>query len=499
MTPTDDLFVLIQAMSKAERRRFALEAREDHNYVRLFQAIAAQGQYDEAALREAFAGEAFVKNFSVAKAYLYDRILHVLRSPLKPTSPEMAMRRLLDDVELLQGKGLFAQAQKVVLRGIAQARALDLPALEAEFHKWRRRVVNQLGGKARAEALEAVDAEETAALQALVEDSQLRALFAQVQGMALQQIDLRQPANANRLSDLMAHPLLAGPPDGLRFQARCNYHLTHATHTRMHGDAAASLAHHQAHVQVWEAHPRQVAAFPHPYVNALAGFLDSCIRSHAYEGFAARLAALRALPLQDAKLRAQAFYLGHHLALRYAISTGHLDEGVQQAADIEAGLVTHARFLHPGVPLTFRYNLAVVHFLAGDHRTTVRYVNRILNDTALGLRKDVLDATRLLELAAHFELAHHDLLESLLRSMDRRLRLQPRAYAFEKVLVQGIRRLLDTPEEGQAAVFVEMREAFDTIKGATYIAGREEIHWWLLGRIEGRPVQALMQAADQPG
>lgn len=493
MTPTDDLHALIQTLTKAELRRFALEAGEDANYLRLFQAIAAQTTYDEAALRAEFEGEAFVKNFSVAKAYLYTRILHVLRSTLKSASPEMALRRLLDDVELLHGKGLFAQAQKVVARGITQARALDLPAIEAELHKWQRRIVNQLGGKARAEALLAVDAEEAAALRSLVEDAQLRGLLAQVQGMALRQIDLRRPENASLLASYMAHPLLAGPPDGLRFQARCNYHLAHATQARMLGDAAASLAQHSAHVQVWEVHPQQIKAFPHQYVNALAVFLDSCIRSHEFSGFAERLAALQALSSPDAKLRAQAFYFGHHLELRYAISTGQLETGQQKAAAIEEGLAIHARFLPPGVPLTFRYNLAVVHFLAGDHRTTVRYVNRILNDGALGLRKDVLDATRLLELAAHFELAHHDLLESLLRSMDRRLRLEPRAYAFEKVLVQGIRRLLDTPVAQQVAVFEEMRQAFDAIKGATYIAGREEIHWWLLGRIEGRPVAELMR------
>lgn len=493
MTPTDDLHALVHALSQAERRRFALEAGPSSNYLRLFQAIAAQNPYDEAALRAEFAGEAFTKNFSVAKAYLHERILHVLRSQLKPASPEMALRRLLDDVELLHGKGLYAQAHKVVLRGLAQAQALDQPATEAELHKWRRRLVNQLGGKDRMATLAAVDADEAAALRNLSADATLRGLLSQVQGMALRQIDLRRPENADLLAGYMAHPLLTAPPDGLPFQARCNYHLAHANHTRMQGDAAASLAQYQALVLVWEAHPRQATAFPHQYVNALAGFLDSCLRSHRFEGFEQRLGALLALATDDARLRAQAFYLGHHLQLRHAISTGQLAAGVGQAAAIEAGLAAHARFLHAGVPLTFRYNLAVVHFLSGDHRATVRYVNRILNDAALGLRKDVLDATRLLELAAHFELAHHDLLESLLRSMDRRLRLEPQAYAFEKVLVQGIRRLLDTPPDGQVAVFEEMRQAFDAIKGATYIAGREEIHWWLLGRIEGRPVAELMR------
>ena len=493
MNATDDLYQLIQSLTKAEKRQFALDAGEGSNYVRLFHAIAAQKVYDEAGLRQSFEGEAFAKNFSVAKAYLYERILHVLRTTQKVTNPEMALRRVLDNLELLYVKGLFDQAHKQIQRALGQARELDLGGLEVEFLKWRRRLINQQSPKDRVEVLERLDVEETDALRRLSEEAALLSVRAQVQSINLQQIDLRLPANVARLSALMEHPLLNMGADRLAFHARISYFQIHATYQRMVGQSGESLGYQKALLQAWEDAPKLKAAFPELYIHALTAFLDGCLRAHRFEGFGESLAILDTLPLEDARLRARAFYLGQHLNLRYAITTGNLDWGILKADAIEEGLVRHGKFLSATVPVTFLYNLAVVHFLALDFPATIKYVNRILNQAHLSVRKDILDATRLLELAAHYELAHADLLESLLRSMDRRLRMQPRAFAFEKILVQGIRKLLDTREGEERGSFEGMRDAFDQMAGATYLAGREEIHFWIQAKIEGKTPGEVMR------
>jgi hypothetical protein len=232
---------------------------------------------------------------------------------------------------------------------------------------------------------------------------------------------------------------------------------------------------------------------PHQYLNALASFLDACIRAHIFEGFHENLALLHALPDPDANFRAQAFYLGHHLELRYAISTGEFQHAMRHTSLIEEGLQRHAKFLNPGVVITFLYNLAVLHFLAQDYPIAIRFINRILNQGTTSIRQDIFDAARVLELASHFSLGNFDLLESLLRSMSRRLRLHPRENAFEKVVVKGLRKLMDAPLPLHKPIFAEIDEELEAVPGAAFLAGREELLLWLRANLLGQTPAELIR------
>ena len=76
MMITDDLFQLIKSLKQTEKRYFKIFASihvkgEQNNYVKLFDAIDRQQEYDEKALLENLHGETFVKQFAVTKNYLY--------------------------------------------------------------------------------------------------------------------------------------------------------------------------------------------------------------------------------------------------------------------------------------------------------------------------------------------------------------------------------------------------------------------------------------------
>ena len=66
---------------KSYFKRYASKLSDDSstNYVQLLDAIAAQEEYEEPALKKKFAKEKFVKQFSVAKTYLYKSIIKARR------------------------------------------------------------------------------------------------------------------------------------------------------------------------------------------------------------------------------------------------------------------------------------------------------------------------------------------------------------------------------------------------------------------------------------
>ena len=75
---TDTLHRLIRSLAKSEKRHFKLFASlhtGDKNYLRLFDAIDRQEEYDEARIKIKFQHERFIKQLSRVKNYLYSMIL----------------------------------------------------------------------------------------------------------------------------------------------------------------------------------------------------------------------------------------------------------------------------------------------------------------------------------------------------------------------------------------------------------------------------------------
>ena len=121
MKPSDNLFDLIQSLNPSEKRHFTLYAQrhiigEENNYLKLFEAIDKQHDYDETALKKKFSHEKFILQIHVAKNYLYSLILKSLNEYHTIDSASLQLRELLNSAEILFGKGLYKQASKMLTK-----------------------------------------------------------------------------------------------------------------------------------------------------------------------------------------------------------------------------------------------------------------------------------------------------------------------------------------------------------------------------------------------
>ena len=116
MAYSDDLYQLVRSMTKGEKRRFRLFAtryRQEKIYLRLFDELNRQKEYDEEGLREKFREEAGITQFHVVKNYLYRMIMKSLHTFEQRSSPQAKVEDLITDIRLLYERGLFKQAWKV--------------------------------------------------------------------------------------------------------------------------------------------------------------------------------------------------------------------------------------------------------------------------------------------------------------------------------------------------------------------------------------------------
>jgi hypothetical protein len=136
----DHLFKFVKTLSKNEKvyikRSASLHQVGDGNkYIKLFNALCEMKVYDEESLRTAFAKDPFFNNFSSAKSYLFNFILHSLESYHK--SPRAEIGSLLHQVEILFEKGMLDQCRKKIIKAEEIANRFELVAYQYDIQSWK--------------------------------------------------------------------------------------------------------------------------------------------------------------------------------------------------------------------------------------------------------------------------------------------------------------------------------------------------------------------------
>mgnify|MGYP000536613426 CR=1 FL=1 len=119
MATSNDLFRLIKSLKQSEKRYFKIFSSthvkgQQNNYVKLFEAVDKQDEYNEGAILKKFKGEKFIKQFSVTKNYLYNFILKSLRSYYSGKDIDSKINEELESVKILNNRGFYKKVLKIV-------------------------------------------------------------------------------------------------------------------------------------------------------------------------------------------------------------------------------------------------------------------------------------------------------------------------------------------------------------------------------------------------
>ena len=87
---------------------------DNNQYLKLFDAIDKQENYDEDDIKKKFAKEKFINQIHVAKNYLYNNILKSLRLYHSDRSKVNELMDILRDVQILYDKSLYKQCRKLL-------------------------------------------------------------------------------------------------------------------------------------------------------------------------------------------------------------------------------------------------------------------------------------------------------------------------------------------------------------------------------------------------
>lgn len=503
MEKNNDLYDLIHSLSKGEKAYFkkytSMHVRgEQNNYTRLFDALEKQKKYDEKKIRHRFRNERFMKQYSVAKNYLYALLLESLES--FHTSVESKLGSLINQTDILQKKRLTLQAAKLIRSGKRTAAHYQKPL---HYLALVQRELLLISGKRYAGTGE----NELAELfnDCYTKIDSVRNLFeywslnAQIYyHIKLKGGYVRSEADKELFEKLLAHPLLKDNKDTQSFLAEYLYHTCLTGYYFSTNNISLMHFHCLEVITLLEKHPHLTDENPQSRIHSLLNLGIAQMGLKKYAEVPDTIQKIRAVKTGSEYMSNQVFEQANTIEMQFFITTGQFEKALALFNLVEKKFSESKKqvlFPHQ-MPVVFFYK-AIVMFALGRTSESAKLLNMGLNEKSLYYRSDLHCFAKIFSLVVHYELGNQDLLYYITRSTYRYLLKRNRLYKFEAIVLNYIRTkmpFLNSKKELHRA-FAELKGELEQLRSDPLEKNALEYFdyiSWLESKIENRDFAAIV-------
>ncbi|MBK7406726.1 MAG: hypothetical protein IPL49_12025 [Saprospirales bacterium] len=457
-TPSDRLFNLIHSLTGSEKRYFKLFAREgkggDNKYLRLFEAIEQQTEFDEEELKQAIYGSESIESrkYSELKSYLFEWVLKSLQAYDEKTSADYRIKSMLLGVRALFRRSRYEDALYSLNKVRKIAWQYEHFTSMVEVVNWEKQIAYARTDIAFLDAeLARIEREEREYLTQLDNLATYRNIFLQLLTSLRKDASMRREEQTRYIEELLEHPQLQHIDLATSHQARIYYYRILSVASYARKDYPRFYELNRALIGLMEERPDLLREDVSEYISALSNMALSC-------GYLQKIEELRAVLKKfkqirpntpDDELKIHRQYYMNKFGL--SIAQGDFEEGLHALEEHQEEVQRFSdSFFRKN---TFYYQYFYIYFGIGNYEQALAYLNEWLSLSGNIERKDLQSVARILNLIIHFEMGNTLLLESLIRSTQRFLQKEERMFEYERAVLQFIKastRAVDKGEEKKA-------------------------------------------------
>ncbi|MBL7948818.1 MAG: hypothetical protein KBA16_03985 [Bacteroidia bacterium] len=442
-TASPDLFLLIRSLSKHEKgyiRTYAFGKRQDDpKFMRLFTAIERLREYDETALLKS---ETYIRQLPRMKMYLYERILDALDNYYSVRNAQLEVRKVLNRITILFEKGLYDACIRQLPKAKELASRYEFFGQWMEAISWERTLMLE---KQLVENFAKVEAEERLVITRLEELAACNVVYDQINKLYSESIWIRSEADHRKYKTALNAPVMRRPDAGMGVLARVLRYKARAKYYSALDERKRYLEVSRRAVELFDSDPAFTNQHLLAYIKALNNLIATLGENDRFQEFDRALEKLRSIPDRfpagnSEKMRSmirmrvllREFY--QNLYLREYDKAGELTETIEERLQKDRHLISavHA--------VIFQYALSYIHFINGDYRKSLRWINAILNLKPLPVNRLFQGYARVLGIILHFELGDVDMLQSLVPSALRFFDKRPDVYPLERMFIHQLWR-----------------------------------------------------------
>ncbi len=452
MKSPDSLFRLIKSLSKQEKWYFKAFAKwnslkDDSNYIRLFDLMDSQEEYDEGKLKKRISTRPLAESFAETKYQLYPNILKSLHAFHLQSSADIRLKILIHQIEILFNKALYGEAFRFIQQGKKIARHYENFIALLDILEWERMTILYSFEQERmSRPLEDL-AGEKARINALLNNQNRYSVLNDRLFILHQKSGVVRDAKTRKeYATIMNHPLLRDVRKALSYEAKISFYHSHKICAFAMQDSSTYYKFSMLHVQTLEEKPHLIEERMTRYIGSLYSLAMAQNDNQQYAEFLRTLARMRAIPdtYKSGKRdlnRLKIFELSYREELSYYWYSGNFERG-NILANEAISRITHYRKLLTGHSLTLLYyELAKIKFGVKRFREALDCVDVVANKAETGTREDIVAVLRIMRLIIHFELGNNLLLPYIIKSTYRYLFKKKRLYKMETVILHYLRKL----------------------------------------------------------
>ena len=452
MPKKDQLFYLIKSLTNTEKRHFNIFCFNkgiSKNYIKLFETISKQNEYDEKAIRRKFKGQAFLNQLHVAKNYLNQLLLKSLRNYHSKISKEAEIKDMLRNIEILFSKELFDQCGFEIRRAEKIATEFEDYAALIVLQQWKRRLAFTTGTNTQEKIQEILDKEKKA-VEALRRLNQYWVLTNRIFEYA--------DDSENKFSK---HPLMRTQQKNDSIAEKILHHHILYSYNVINGDAEEGYRQLADLIDSLEQFPKRIANDPAPYATALNNKISFLIHKKEFDKINPLLEKVRNIPQKyhlqsESKFSVKLKLRTYNIELEMYRDTRNFSKGIQLIEEIEAFLQKHSKSIPKEYYLLLWYQFANIHFMNKHFHNAMKYVNEIISSRFGDSINELERYARLLNLMIHLELDNIIVLKYAIEGCRRFLRRVRKVHPFEKVLLRFFSKICNAPKREYRDLFVEL-------------------------------------------
>lgn len=490
MTQKDDLFQLIKSMDRNEKgyfKKFAsINGKKDNNYLRLFDALEQQKEYDEKAIKQQFKGEKFIIQLHVVKNYLFQLVLRSLRNYHHKSSVPFRVHNLFMDAELLFNRKMLDNAQKTLTKAESildtqyYQKGLFMPLLNRERSKI---MGTNFYADLSDEEMQLWGDEYIDEIDKLVIQTQYEVQFAKMMRLSRQVSYADLPAVRARFDAIVNVPCLQVDPKTLPLMLQIiyydiysNYYIATRQHLKYADGTDEMLALIQGNLNYFSPRQYLIALYNNASTNSIHLRFDKAQKSLE------EIKGLEVDTLKDEQLKERYIW---DIELDILMRKGKPGEASTwldaHMPMLEAGMANMAN----GYDYRIMHEIARLYMKDGQYNRALDFINTIIQSKVLDNDagyKYVL----LAQLICNYELGNAVLVPHLLKSMNNKF-LKVGEYATtEKIFIAGFKKLIKESMANRLPIIEGMRN--DIIKAVPdlhqlQLGGNLEIMHWLNNKL----------------
>ncbi|MFL5754312.1 MAG: hypothetical protein ACJ76F_12950 [Bacteroidia bacterium] len=499
----EKLFLLVKSLSGMEKRYFKLAVSvhkdaDKKSYMKLFNEIAAQDVYNEAALMNTFKGSPIGKRFDMSKNYLYRLLLNTLQSYHRNSSVEQQLINMLSRATILYNKMLY----KSCLEILQKARQL---AKQYEYYELLLKIIQVIIRVAMEEKkdvpfVDQFQQEYEHAVERIQKINEYRKLYHRLYTFFSKKgNDLRVQGIRKQYRQFLADPLLSENPKTMGYEEKIYYYLTYGLCYFCLRDVEKSYRYTQDCLELIRSRPERIHEDPDAYITVLNSviFYGSvlCKIEEAEDAFMQLQKILLPLPSKQHKI-----FVAYDNMMALYLTAGLFREGLAYADMAKAELKFFEQRLFASNKVSLYHDMFYIYFGCRKYEDSLEWLNKVLNETTLGAREDIQVTARLTNLILHYELGNFDLLPYLLRRTYSFLLKRKRLHKLEKLLIRFIGKLLHINPHVKkeiTALFIEIKSALEKLMRdpdeAMVLTEYFDYVSWLESKITGRSFEKIVR------